>query len=51
LERRLGGSQRQSGRYEEEKNLDPAGIRTVAVQPVAIPTQYFFLFLFIFFNI
>jgi hypothetical protein len=28
LKRRLGGSQSQSGRYGEEKILDPAGTRT-----------------------
>jgi hypothetical protein len=39
LDRRLGGSQRRSGRCGEEKSLDPAGIRTAAGQPVAIPTE------------
>jgi hypothetical protein len=28
LDRRLGGSQSRSGRYEEVKILDPTGIRT-----------------------
>jgi hypothetical protein len=35
LDRRLGGSQSQSGRYGEEKNLTLAGKRTPASQPVA----------------
>jgi hypothetical protein len=39
LDRRLGGPQSRYGRCGEEENLAPAGNRTPAVQPVAIPTE------------
>jgi hypothetical protein len=39
LDRRLDGPQSQSGRFGEEKNVAPAGIKTPAVQPVPIPTE------------
>jgi hypothetical protein len=35
LERKLGGPQSRSGRCGAEKNLDPSGNRTPAVQRVA----------------
>jgi hypothetical protein len=35
----MGVPQSWSGRYGEEKNLAPAGNSTLAVQPVAIPTE------------
>jgi hypothetical protein len=35
LDRRLGGSQSRSGSDGEEKISDPAGNRTLVVQPVA----------------
>jgi hypothetical protein len=38
LDRRLGGPQSRSGRCGE-KILTPAGNRTWAVQPVALPTE------------
>jgi hypothetical protein len=38
MNRKFGGSQSRSGRYGEKKNLTPAGNRTPAVQPIAIPT-------------
>jgi hypothetical protein len=34
FDRRLCGPQSRSGRFREEKNLDPAGIRTPIVEPV-----------------
>jgi hypothetical protein len=34
------GPPSRSGRYGEEKNLDPAGNQTSAAQPIAIPTKY-----------
>jgi hypothetical protein len=39
LDTRLGGPQRLSGRYREEKKLSPVGNRTPAVQSNAIPTE------------
>jgi hypothetical protein len=39
LDSRLGGAQRSCGRCGEEKNLDLAGNRTSAVQPVAITSE------------
>jgi hypothetical protein len=41
LDRRLCRPQSRSGRCSEEKNFDPAGNRTSAVQPVAVPTKLF----------
>jgi hypothetical protein len=39
LDGRLGGPQSRSGRCGEEKNLSPAGNRTLAIHSVAIPTE------------
>jgi hypothetical protein len=39
LDMRLGGHQTRSGRSGEEKISYPAGNRTPAVQPIAIPTE------------
>jgi hypothetical protein len=38
LDWRLGGSQSRCGHWRKEKYLSPAGNRTPAVRPVAIPT-------------
>jgi hypothetical protein len=35
----MGVPQSQSGCYAEKKNITPAGNLTLAVQPVAIPTE------------
>jgi hypothetical protein len=40
LDRRLVEAQSQSRRCGEEKNLELDGIRTRAVKPVAIPTEF-----------
>jgi hypothetical protein len=40
LYRRLSGPQRRSGRYRDEKNLDPDGNRTPAVQPSLYRLSY-----------
>jgi hypothetical protein len=44
LDTRLGGPQSRSGRYGEEKNFPPVGIRTSVVQTVTIPTELFRLY-------
>jgi hypothetical protein len=41
LGRRFGGPQRRTGFCGEKKNLTPAGKRTPAIEPVAIPTDNF----------